>query len=190
MWASETGFPTVVGTPCDDAIEGDQVSTGNNPYKGQVESWAYTDKGSGQQSKDWEARERWPECRVCGVPMGRGYVYINSEGTQVENKFGDENFRGIRCLKRRLNGLPDDEERAMAALLARVESAELDAKRKKELNDAHVANLVHIRAALKAVLETAPGLAKGVVAPPGGLLARQVSMLQSSVDKVVTLSRI
>jgi len=117
--------------------------------------------------------------------MGRGYLYINSEGEFVENRFGDENFCSIRCLKRRLTGLPDDDDRAIAVLLGRVEVAEREAKTERELTDAHVANLRQIRAALDAVLMTAPGLAKGVVPPPGGLLARQVVALQSVVRRHV-----
>ncbi len=162
----------------------------NNPFRGQVPDFAYTDKGSTRAPRDWDARgAARPQCRVCSVAMGRGYVYIQSdaEDSRVQNRYGDENYCSVRCLKRRLNGLPDDDERAMNVLLSRVEVAEREAKAEQERSAAHVANLQLIRAALASLLQTAPGLALGTVHPPGGLLARQVAALQSAVGQHVSL---
>ncbi len=160
----------------------------NNPYKSTTPDWAYTGKATPQQ-REWQPREdSRPHCRVCGVPMSRAWLYINVDGKfpdSLENKFSNDDFCSVRCLKRRLNGLPNDDEQAMTALLHRVEVAEQAAKDAEEVSQAHAWHIDNIRTALAAVLETAPGLVKGVVAPPGALLARQVATLQSLVQQRV-----
>ncbi len=160
----------------------------NNPYKSTKPEWAYTDKTPSPPSQREPRQDNRRRCRVCGVPMQRAWFYISVDGPaadRTDSKFDSDDFCSVRCIKRRLNGLPDDDEKAMAVLLQRLEDAEAEAKEAKDLSDAHVTHLESIRGALAGVLEIAPGLARGAVPPPGGLLARQVAALQSLVSQRV-----
>jgi hypothetical protein len=161
----------------------------NNPYKSTPPEWAYTDKNRGQRNREWEPREdNRVRCRVCDVPMVRAWFYVNVDGPQAdktENKLANDDFCSVRCLRRRLYGLPDDDEKAMDALLHRAEVAEAEAKDAQALADAHVSHLETIRGALASLLEVAPGLARGGVPPPGQVLARHVAALQKLVAQRV-----
>lgn len=158
----------------------------NDPYKSTTPEWAYTDKNTGKPREYKPREDNRARCRMCDIPMQRAWFYMSVDGPaadRTENKFDNDDFCSIRCLKRRLNGLPDNDERAMAVLLQRAEDAEAEAKDARGLSNAHVSHLENVRNALAAVLETAPGLCKGVVPPPGGLLARQIATLQSLVGR-------
>jgi hypothetical protein len=160
----------------------------NNPYKPTTPDWAYSDKNV-PKPREWERREdKRLRCRVCDVPMERAWFYINVDGPQadkMENKFDNDDFCSIRCVKRRLNGLPNDDEQAMDALLQRVQEAEAEAKDAQALTNAHVSHLENIRSALAVLLQAAPGLVRGAVPPPGAALARRVAALQSLVGQRV-----
>lgn len=160
----------------------------NNPYMRTSPDPALTYKDSYQPAK-WEAREdNRARCRVCDVPMMRAWFYVNVDGPQAdktENKLANDDFCSVRCLRRRLYGLPDDDEKAMDALLRRAELAEAEAKDAQALADAHVSHLETVRGALASVLDTAPGLARGVLPPPGQVLARHVGALQKLVSQRV-----
>lgn len=155
----------------------------NNPYKPERPDYAWTDKVSSGSERAWEPRDdHRKRCDFCDRPMTRGdYVYVGAQGN-AESKFDGEDYCSIRCLKRRVNGLPFDDERAMDALLKRVEAAEAVAKESQEFAKDHEANLAHIRRALDELLELAPGMVKGVVPPPGQLFARRVAALQSAIS--------
>lgn len=160
----------------------------NNPYRSTTPDWAYTSKDTCQPPQYEPPEDNRPRCRVCGVPMSRVWFFINVDGPaaeRTEHKFEHDDFCSIRCLKRRLNGLPDDDEQAMHVLLSRVETAEAQAEDAKEIAAAHETHFQQIREALAVVLEVAPGLVRGAVPPPGGLLARRVSALQSIVGQRV-----
>jgi hypothetical protein len=164
----------------------------NNPYKSTTPDWAYSDKSSHQPHESQPRADNRARCRVCDVPMQRAWFYISVDGPaadNTENKFDSDDFCSVRCLKRRLYGLPDNDEKAMDVLLQRVEVAEAEARDAEALSNAHVSHLESIRRALAAVLEIAPGLVKGAVPPPGGLVARQVATLQSLVGKPVHAER-
>lgn len=164
----------------------------NNPYMSTTPDPALTYKDSYQPPK-WEPREdNRLRCYTCGVPMGRAWFYVSVDGPgadNTENKFDRDDFCSVRCLKRRLNGLPDDDERAMAVLLRRAEDAEAEGRDAKDLSDAHVSHMENVRNALAGLLQIAPGLARGAVPPPGALLARQLGVLQSLVTQRVVVDR-
>lgn len=160
----------------------------NNPYKSTTPEWAYSNKNTGQSRNLKPREDNHPRCRVCDVPIMRAWFYVSVDGPaadKMENKFDSDDFCSVRCLKRRLNGLPDDDEQAMAVLLQRAKDAKAEAKTAQALSNAHVSHLENVRRALASVLETAPSLAKGVVPPPGNLLARQLATLQSLVAQRV-----
>lgn len=160
----------------------------NNPYMSTTPEWAYTDKNTGKRPEYKPREDNRARCRMCDIPMVRAWFYISVDGPaadNTENKFDNDDFCSIRCMKRRLNGLPDNDERAMAVLIRRAEDAEAEARDARSLSNAHVSHLENIRIALAAVLDTAPGLVEGAVPPPGGLLARQVATLQSTVGQRV-----
>lgn len=159
----------------------------NNPYMNSTPDPALTYRDSYQPPK-YEPRDPRDDdrrrCRVCDVPMVRLWFFINVDGTQRDHadpKFLNDDFCSIRCLKRRLYGLPDDNEKAMDVLLRRAEDAEAEAKEAQVLADAHVSHLETVRGALASLLEVAPGLARGAVPPPGQVLARHVAALQKLV---------
>lgn len=160
----------------------------NNPYQSTTPDWAYTDKNV-PKPRDWERREdNRRRCCMCDVPMTRRWFFIDVDGTErdtAENKFERDDFCSVRCMKRRLNGLPNDDEQAMNALLARVQEAEAEAKEANALANAHVAHLDTVRGALAALLQAFPGLVRGAVPPPGGQVARLVAALQSVVGQRV-----
>lgn len=159
----------------------------NHPFRSTTPEWAYTDtSGSRRPTAPQEDRRR---CSVCDKPVN-AWFFIDLDGLQArinntDNKFENDDFCSVRCIKRRLNGLSDDDDRAMDVLLKRVESAERAAKDAEAVASAHLLQQDSVRAALATVLQTAPGLAKGAVAPPGALLARQVAALQSLVNQKV-----
>lgn len=162
---------------------------GNNPYMSTTPSWAYTHKNPSTPSPERQPQEDGRRrCRVCDMPMTRAWFFIDVDGTardNTENKFDRDDFCTVRCMKRRLNGLPNDDEQAMNVLLRRAEVAEAEAKEAQALADAHVSHLGTIRGALATLLETAPGLVRGAVPPPGQLLARHVAALQKLVGQRV-----
>jgi hypothetical protein len=161
----------------------------NDPYKSTRPAWAYSDKDSGRSKVERDPRvDDRPRCRVCDIPMQRAWFYVSVDGPwadRTENKFDSDDFCSVRCLKRRLYGLPNDEDKALDVLLRRVEVAEAEAKEATALSHAHEAHLEQIRRALAHVLEISPGLAKGAVAPPGQLLAERVGTLQKLVEQRV-----
>lgn len=160
----------------------------NDPYKSTTPGWADSNKNLYEPPEAEPRADNRRRCRVCDMPMTRAWFYISVDGPaadNTENKFDSDDFCSVRCIKRRLNGLPSDDEQAMNVLLQRVGDADAEAKDAQDLSNAHVAHLESIRRALAAVLDIAPGLSKGVVPPPGGLLARQVGALQALVDQRV-----
>jgi hypothetical protein len=160
----------------------------NSPYRSTTPDWAYTDKNSGQ-SREWQPQEDTRvRCRVCDMPMTRAWFYVHVDGPHAgatENKLANDDFCSMRCLRRRLYGLSSDDEKAMDALLQRAEAAEAEAKDAQALADAHMSHLETIRGALASLLETAPGLVRGAVPPPGQVLARHVAALQKLVAQRV-----
>jgi hypothetical protein len=163
-------------------------SVSNDPFKSTTPDWAYSDKNSYQRPEYKPREDDRRRCRVCDVPMTRAWFYISVDGPQADktdSKFDSDDFCSVRCIKRRLNGLPGDDERAMNVLLQRVEDAEAGAKDAQALSSAHELHLELIRTALASVLDLAPGLARGLVPPPGAALAQRVTTLQSLVAKRV-----
>jgi len=130
----------------------------NNPYQQSRPDFAFADKGP---IVDPERRERSDDdrrrCRMCSQPMNLGYLYVEQEGT-IENPFHGEDFCSTRCLHRRLNRLPNDDEKALQTLVDRLGDANTEAREAKRLVEAHEKNLERIRAALAELLTTAPGL--------------------------------
>lgn len=160
----------------------------NDPYKSTTPDWAYSDKNNHRPLESERREDDCRRCRVCDMPMTRAWFYISVDGPaadRTESKFDSDDFCSVRCIKRRLNGLPDDDDRAMNVLLQRVEDAEAEANDATSLSNAHVSHLELIRTALASVLVMAPGLVKGVVPPPGAALAQRVATLQSLVAKRV-----